>query len=135
MDSSYAEALLQILTWLIAALVLILGGILAHFLGMARRGRSAAGLLLRRTDVEELLCAGNAIEAKIAATAWCRSQPRNPAAYLILAKANFQLGELVESKRVLEELIVFSPESEFSARPYLDRIQQSLGKSRPRAVE
>ena len=129
------ESLLIVLAWLIAALVFVMAGLLAHFVAMARRGRSAAGLLLKRSNVEELLYAGNSIEAKIAATAWLRVQPRNPAAYLALARANFQAGELVETKRILEELIEFSPDSEYSARPYLERIKDSLGKSRPRAVE
>ena len=129
------ESLLIALAWLIAALVLVMAGLLAHFVAMARRGRSAAGLLMKRSNVEELLYAGNSIEARIAATAWLRAQPRNPAAYLMLARANFQLGELVETKRILEVLIEFSPDSEYSARPYLERIKDSLGKSRPRAVE
>ena len=109
------QSLLVVLTWLIAALVVILAGLLAHFVSMARRGRSAAGLLINKYNVEELLCTGNAMEARVAAIAWQRAQPRNPAAYLLLAKANFQLGQLVETKRVLEELIEFSPESEYSA--------------------
>jgi tetratricopeptide (TPR) repeat protein len=129
------QTLLVILIALVAILTLVLGGILAHFLAMAKKGKSAAGIVLKRSDIEDLLFAGDAASARTAASAWRRAQPKNPAAYLLLARAYFQLGELVETKRILDELLDFSPESEFSARPYLERIKETLERNRPRAVE
>ena len=102
---------------------------------MSRRGKSATGVQFKRGEIEELLATGKTAAARTEASRWRRAQPRNPAAYLLLAKAHFQLGELIETKRVLEELLEFSPDSEFAAKPYLARIKQSLEKSRPRAVE
>ena len=129
------QVLLSVLTILVGILVLILFAMLTHFWAMAKRGKSAAGVFLKRSDVEDLLFAGKTASARSAATAWQKTQPRNPEAFMLLAKAHFQLGELVEAKRILEELIAFSPESDFDAKKYLERIQQSLEKSRPRAVE
>lgn len=129
------QFLLAILAVLLLALVLILGGMLRHFVAMSRRGRSAAGVVFKNSDVEDLLFAGDATSARTAAGAWLRAQPKNPTAYLLLAKANFQLGELVETKRILDELVAFSPESEFAAKPYRERIERSLATSKPRAVE
>jgi predicted Zn-dependent protease len=127
--------LLTIIAFLLAALVFILGGMLAHISAMSKRGKSVSAVVFKKSDIEDLLADGNASSARTSASAWLRAQPKNPTAYLLLAKANFQLGELVETKRLLEELIAFSPESKFAARPYLDRIEESLEKRRPRAVE
>jgi tetratricopeptide (TPR) repeat protein len=129
------QALLTIIAFLLAALVFILGGMLMHFAAMSKRGKSVSTVVFKKSDIEDLLAAGNASSARSAANSWLRAQPRNTTAYLLLAKANFQLGELVETKRILEELIEFSPDSKFVARPYLDRIEESLEKRRPRAVE
>jgi hypothetical protein len=129
------QSLKMILLVLLGLLVLIMGSILAYFLEMAKRGKSAAGFQIKRDDIEDLLFIGKAAAARTEASRWRRAQPRNPAAYLLLAKAHFQLKELVETKGVLEELIEFSPESEFAARPYLERVEQSLVKNRPRVVD
>ena len=129
------EFLLTILAVLLAALVFLLGGVLAHFTAMSKKGKSVSAVVFKKSDIEDLLAEGNTSAARTAASAWLRAQPRSPTAYLLLAKANFQLGELVETKRLLDELIAFSPDSEFAARPYLKRVEESLEKRRPRAVE
>ena len=129
------QFLLTILAFLLAVLVFILGGMLAHFIAMSKKGKSVAAVVFKKSDIEDLLAEGKTSSARTEASAWLRAQPRNPTAYLLLAKANFQLGELVETKRILEELIEFSPDSKFVARPYLERIEESLEKRRPRAVE
>lgn len=129
------ELLLTILAFLLAALVLVLGAMLAHISAMSKKGKSVSTVVYKRSDIEDLLAEGKTSSARNAASDWLRTQPRNATAYLLLAKANFQLGELVETKRILEELIEFSPESKFAARPYLERIEELLGKRRPRAVE
>ncbi|MFT3896269.1 MAG: hypothetical protein QM719_00985 [Thermomonas sp.] len=129
------QLLLGILAVLLAILILILAGMLSHFFAMAKRGKSAAGVTLKKSDIEELLFTGKTSQARGAASAWRKAQPKNPAAYLLLAKANFQLGDLVETKRVLEELLEFSPESSFAVEPYLERIKELLEKNRPRAVD
>jgi hypothetical protein len=129
------QFLLTIIAVLLAALVLILGAMLGHFSAMSKRGKSISAVVFKKSDIEDLLAEGSALSARATASAWLRAQPRNPTAYLLLAKANFQLGELVETKRILEELVEFSPDSKFAARPYLERIEESLEKRRPRAVE
>jgi len=129
------ELLLTILAVLLAALVLILGAMLAHISAMSKKGKSVSAVVYKKSDIEDLLAEGKTLSARTAASDWLRAQPRNATAYLLLAKANFQLGELVETKRILEELIEFSPDSKFAARPYLERVEESLGKRRPRAVE
>ena len=129
------QFLLTIIAILLAVLVLILGSMLAHFAAMSKRGKSVSAVVFKKSDIEDLLAEGNASSARNAASAWLRAQPKNPTAYLLLAKATFQLGELVETKRILEELIEFSPDSMFEARPYLERIEESLERRRPRAVE
>lgn len=68
--------LLAILAVLLLALVLILGGMLRHFVAMSRRGRSAAGVVFKKSDVEDLLFAGDATSARTAAGAWLRAQPK-----------------------------------------------------------
>jgi len=129
------QFLLTIIAVLLAALVFILGSMLAHFAAMSKRGKSVSAVVFKKSDIEDLLAEGNTSAAQNAARAWRGAQPKNTTAYLLLAKATFQLGELVETKRILEELIEFSPDSKFAARPYLERIEESLVKSRPRAVE
>ncbi|HEY2344464.1 MAG TPA: hypothetical protein VGH80_01125 [Xanthomonadaceae bacterium] len=129
------NTLIVILICAVTVLALIMGGILAVHVTNMKRGFVTASAAIRKMEVERLLFRGKAREAKAKAMQWTREEPRNPAAYLIQAKAAFQLGELVEAKRLLEEMVDFAPESEFSARHYLNRIRESLEKSKPRAVE
>lgn len=127
--------LLILLTFWVAILAIFVGGIYKHMIILSRKGQSATGLHFKKAEIEELLATRKTLSAKNVAMKWRQEQPRNPTAYLLLAQALFQLGDLIETKRVREELIEFSPESEFTAQKYLDRIQKSLKNTRPRAIE
>ena len=129
------EFLLTVLAVIAAILTATLIGILFVFISLKQKGKSTAGVQLKKGDIEDLLSRGNTKDARVAAGAWKRAQPRNTAAYQLLAKAHFQLQEYVECKRVLEELIAFAPEFEFSSRPYLERIEKELKDNRPRIVD
>jgi hypothetical protein len=132
---SNMESLIFALTVVASILTISVVGILFTFISMSRKGKAASGVHFKKGDIEDLLSNGSTNEARIAASAWKRGQPRNTTAYQLLAKAHFQLHEYVECKAVLDELITFAPEFEFSYRPYFERIEEELKKGRPRIVD
>ena len=129
------ETLLFVLIVVVSLLTLTLIGVFFTFASMSRKGKATSGVHFKKGDIEDLLSSGNAKDARTSASAWRRKQPFNTAAYQLLARAHFQLKEYVECKRVLEELIDFAPEFEFSSRSYLDRIEKELKDNRPRIVD
>jgi hypothetical protein len=129
------QILLFVLTVVVSILTIALLGLFFTFLSLSRKGKSTSGVHFKTGDIEDLLASGSTKDARTAASAWKREQPRNTAAYQLLAKAHFQLQEYVECKRVLEELIEFAPEFEFSSRPYLERVETELKNNRPRVVD
>ena len=129
------EFLLVTLIIVVAALVVVLGSVMKHITLMSKQGKSATAVHFKSAEIEDLLAKGMTTAARNAAIEWRFSRPRSTSANMLLAKAHFQLGELVEAKIVLEELVEFSPDQEFAARSFLHRIAQSLRKQLPRVVE
>jgi cytochrome c-type biogenesis protein CcmH/NrfG len=127
--------LLLVLVVVVGVLVIVLAGIFAHLAAMKRQTKSATGVHLKKSDVAELLAEGKPKSAKLEAIEWLKEQPKNPEACMLLAKAHFQLNEMVEAKSVLQNLLEFAPDMEFYARPYLERIESSIKSTRPRAVD
>jgi predicted Zn-dependent protease len=129
------QILTVILIVVLSALTLVLLGILMTFISAHKRVQSTSGFQLKKNDIEELLAKGNAASAQKAAVEWIRREPKNTTAFMLLAKSSFRLGEYVEAKKAIEELVEFAPEFEFPTRWYSARIKDKLKESRPRSVE
>jgi hypothetical protein len=129
------EALTVALIVVLSALTLVLFAFLMTYIDAIKRGRSTAGVVLKKNDIEELLSKGKSEAAKKAASEWMRRESMNTSAYMLLIKAEFRLGKYIEAKKAIEELVEFAPEFEFSTRTYTTRINEKLKNSRPRAVD
>jgi hypothetical protein len=129
------QTLTLILIVVLSALTLVLLALLGTFISATKRGKSVSGVLIRENDIEELLSKGHETAARKAAAEWTRREPRNTTAFMLLAKAEFRLGKYIEAKKVIEELIEFAPEFEFSTRSYSARINENLKNGRPRSVD
>jgi hypothetical protein len=90
---------------------------------------------LTRSDLEDLLAAGRAGEAKRTAQQWIAREPRRADAFWALARAHHQLGELTDSKRVLRDLLEVSPDESYRVRSWLERIESDFNENKPKAVD
>ncbi|MDO8292320.1 MAG: tetratricopeptide repeat protein [Gallionella sp.] len=88
-----------------------------------------------QAELENLLASGQAIAAKFAAIEWLARQPNQAQGHWLLAKAHYQLGELVEAKKVFQALVKIAPDWEFSVNPWLERIESEIQASGPRVVK
>jgi len=88
----------------------------------------------RKSEIENLLYSGKAMEAKSCALKWLALQPRNPHALWLLAQAHYDLGELVETKKILLTL----PLHQFSysmVMEWLERLESEIKQSGPQEVK
>jgi cytochrome c-type biogenesis protein CcmH/NrfG len=133
---------LRTIRWLliiIAAVGLLLVGAL---FAISRAIGSASKVVQKKneqdvlqTELEQLLSSGQAREAKFGAIEWIARQPRHAQGHWVLAKAHYELGELIEAKKVFQTLLKISPDWEFSINPWLARIEEEIQASGPRVVK
>jgi thioredoxin-like negative regulator of GroEL len=90
---------------------------------------------LTRSDLDDLLAAGKASDAKRLAQQWLAREPRRADAFWALARAHHQLGELTDSKRILQDLLTVAPDESYRVSSWLERIEADFNDKKPRAVE
>jgi tetratricopeptide (TPR) repeat protein len=80
----------------------------------------------RQTELEDLLVKGDAIAVKSSALDWIANQPGEPYAHWFLAKAYYQLGEMIEAKKTFNHLLSISPDWKTAITPWLERIENEI---------
>ena len=124
---------LQTIKWLLVILVVVILFFAVFFFMVLKKMQDPNGLFSKlhinkklQVELEELLAKGNANEVKILASNWVHRQPGEPYAHWFLAKAYFQAGELVDSKKSFTHLLTISPDWEKVVVPWLERIENEI---------
>ena len=138
------EQILQQLTaikWLLvgiscfAALTTLLFFVLVmSVLAVMRENRPGIRQNSRETKFEDLRAAGDGVRARSAAMEWLADEPKRPSAHWALAKAHHQLGQLADSKEVLEGLLKIAPDQRFAVEDWLAHVEREFNQNRPRPV-
>ncbi len=124
---------LQSIKWLLVILVVVILYFAVTFFMVLKKMQDPNGLFSKlhinkklQVELEELLAKGNTDEVKVLASNWVHRQPGEPYAHWFLAKAYFQAGELIESKKSFTHLLTISPDWEKIIVPWLERIENEI---------
>lgn len=133
---------LQYIKWLLAALLAIALYCLFIFIRTADKLADKKSVLNQQAekerlkqDLDNLLYQGMADSAKTSAYDWVSREPNEPYAHWFLAKSHYQLGDLVESKKVFSRIIIIEPGWERVVRPWIEKIDEEISNSGPTIVK
>jgi len=124
---------LHVIKWLLIIVAIVALYFTFLFFSAMKRLESGKGVFgkqihnkKRENELQEMLAKGDAIGAKFTALEWTNSRPNEAWAHWYLAKAYDQLGEYVETKKVLTHLRKISPNWNNSIEPWLESVEEHL---------
>lgn len=133
---------LQLVRWLLVAIVILLGFFVLTFFSISSSIKSWSSPVKENADyqafqrrTEHFLMKGDFKEVVENLEARLANFPSDPMAHWFKARAEFQLGKLFESKHSFEKALELNPGLKVQIEPWLLLVNEKIRKSEIRSVD